>query len=93
MPDKRSLIDGTRVLADLNALRSIGAYKTGVHKPTFSEPHKQSLEWLAGKLPKAGVCTENLSPEVVVMESAEDGARLYASGPLNRANNRRVFVQ
>ena len=39
------------------------------------------------------VCTENLSPEVVVMESAEDGARLYASGPLNRANNRRVFVQ
>jgi hypothetical protein len=39
------------------------------------------------------VCTENLNPDVVVMESAEDGARLYASGPLNRANSRRVFVQ
>jgi hypothetical protein len=39
------------------------------------------------------VCTENLNPEAVVMESAEDGARLYASGPLHRANNRRVFVQ
>jgi hypothetical protein len=43
---------------------------------------------------KPPVCTENLNPEVVVvMESAEDGARLYASGPLNRANSRRVFVQ
>jgi hypothetical protein len=40
-----------------------------------------------------GVCTENLNPEVMVMESAEDRARLYASGPLNRANNRCVFVQ
>ena len=39
------------------------------------------------------VCTENLNPEVMVMESAEDGACLYASGPLNRANNRRVLVQ
>jgi hypothetical protein len=29
----------------------------------------------------------------MVMESAEDEARLYASGPLNRANNRRVLVQ
>ena len=42
---------------------------------------------------ETAVCTENLNPEVVVMESAEDGARLYASGPLNRANSRRVFVQ
>ena len=40
MPDKRSLTDGTRVLADLNALRAIGAHKTGVHKPTFSEPNR-----------------------------------------------------
>jgi len=46
---------------------------------------------MAKKLPP--VCTENLNPEVVVMESAEDGARLYASGPLNRATSRRVFVQ
>jgi hypothetical protein len=42
---------------------------------------------------QAAVCTENLNPDVMVMESAEDGARLYTSGPLNRANSRRVFVQ
>ena len=35
----------------------------------------------------------DLDSDVMVMESAEDGARLYASGPLNRANSRRVFVQ
>ena len=53
MPDNRSHADGARVLADLNALRSIGAYKTGVHKPTFSEPHMRSLQWLAQRLPEA----------------------------------------
>ena len=35
MPDKTLPFDGARVLADLHALRAIGAYKTGVHKPTF----------------------------------------------------------
>src|SRR5713226_7592168 len=53
--------------------------------------------WLgssAGILPTLlVVCTENLNPEVVVVESAGDGARFYASGALNRANGRRIFVQ
>src|ERR1700686_1793749 len=55
MPDHRSDVDGARVLADLNALRAIGAYKSGVHKPTFSQPHMRSLEWLAQRLPEAGL--------------------------------------
>ena len=46
MPDDPPHADGARVLADLNALRAIGTYKTGVHKPTFSEPHMRSVEWL-----------------------------------------------
>src|SRR5215813_6081661 len=53
MSDNPARADGARVLADLNALRNIGAYKTGVHKPTFSEPHMRSLEWLAQRLPDA----------------------------------------
>ena len=48
--------DGARVLADLNALRAIGTYESGVHKPTFSEAHMRSLEWLAARLPEAGLC-------------------------------------
>ena len=39
------------------------------------------------------MCTENLNPGIVVMESAEDGGRFDASGPLNRARNRRILVQ
>ena len=42
---------------------------------------------------KRPVCTENLNPDIVVMESAEDGERFDASGPLNRASNRRILVQ
>jgi beta-ureidopropionase / N-carbamoyl-L-amino-acid hydrolase len=37
MSDNPPQANGARVLADLNALRNIGAYKTGVHKPTFSK--------------------------------------------------------
>jgi transposase InsO family protein len=39
------------------------------------------------------VCTENSNPDIVVMEAAEDRACRDASGPLNRARNRRIFVQ
>ena len=41
MPEMISA-DGARVLADLNALRAIGTFKTGVHKPTFSEARRQN---------------------------------------------------
>jgi hypothetical protein len=39
------------------------------------------------------VCTENLYPRIAVMESAEDGERFDASSSLDRARNRRIFVQ
>jgi N-carbamoyl-L-amino-acid hydrolase len=86
MPDKRSLTDGTRVLADLNALRAIGAYKTGVHKPTFSEPHKQSLEWLAGKLPEAGLTATIDGIGNVLGTSTRPGPKLLAGSHLESQN-------
>ena len=58
MPDKNLRFDGARVLADLNTLRGIGAHKTGVHKPTFSDPHMRSLQWLVQRLPEAGLTAE-----------------------------------
>jgi hypothetical protein len=39
------------------------------------------------------VCTENLNPGVAVMESAQDGKQCDAPGPLNRARDRRIFIQ
>lgn len=47
-------IDGDRLLGDLYALRKIGAYKTGVHRPTLSDVDLQSRKWLAEKIEAAG---------------------------------------
>jgi hypothetical protein len=42
---------------------------------------------------KMGVCTENLTPNVLTMKSAQYGARIYDAGSLNLARDRRIFVQ
>src|SRR6266481_7211578 len=86
MPDDRSQADGARVLADLNALRGIGAYKTGLHKPTFSGPHMRSLEWLAGRLPEAGLTATIDGIGNVLGTSTKSGATLLAGSHLESQN-------
>src|ERR1700749_3886090 len=86
MPDNQSRADGTRVLADLNALRAIGAYKTGVHKPTFSEPHKLSLDWLVRKLPEAGLAAAIDGIGNVFGTSGKPGPKLLAGSHLESQN-------
>ncbi len=86
MPDHRSQVDGVRVLADLNALRGIGAYKTGVHKPTFSEPHMRSLQWLAQRLPAAGLVAGIDGIGNVLGSSTKSGPKLLAGSHLESQN-------
>ena len=43
-----------RALADLYELRRIGAYKTGVHRPTLSPQDIESREWFGSKLRAIG---------------------------------------
>ena len=86
MPDKSLHFDGARVLADLNALRAIGAYKTGVHKPTFSEPHMRSLEWLVQRLPEAGLAGGIDGIGNVLGTSAKPGPKLLAGSHLESQN-------
>src|SRR6195952_173853 len=86
MPDHRLQADGARVLADLNALRGIGAHKTGVHKPTFSEPHMRSLEWLARQLPEAGLAATIDGIGNVLGTSTKSGAKLLAGSHLESQN-------
>jgi beta-ureidopropionase / N-carbamoyl-L-amino-acid hydrolase len=86
MPDNRSSVDGARVLADLTALRAIGAYKTGVHKPTFSEPHIRSLHWLAERLPDAGLSAEIDGIGNVLGSSQKAGPKLLAGSHLESQN-------
>ena len=86
MPDSRSHVDGARVLADLTALRDIGAYKTGVHKPTFSEPHMRSLEWLVQQLPNAGLTADIDGIGNVLGTSTKSGPKLLAGSHLESQN-------
>jgi beta-ureidopropionase / N-carbamoyl-L-amino-acid hydrolase len=43
-------INGVRLLADLRRLAEFGAYKSGVHRPTFSSQDIDARRWLAGRL-------------------------------------------
>src|ERR1700676_3065641 len=87
MADNRSHVDGARVLGDLHALRGIGAYKTGVHKPTFSEPHMRSLEWLAERFPEAGLTGEIDGIGNVLGTSTKSGPKLLAGSHLESQNH------
>ena len=48
-------IDPDRVLSDLRELATFGAYKTGVHRPTFSDVDIAARHWFLGKLKEAGL--------------------------------------
>ena len=68
-------INPERLLGDLYALRKIGAYKTGVHRPTFSPDDLVSRQWLVERMTEAG------------LEAQIDGignvfGRSRASGPI-----------
>ncbi|KWV54284.1 Zn-dependent hydrolase [Bradyrhizobium macuxiense] len=87
MPEINNPFDGSRVLADLNALRAIGTYKTGVHRPTFSEPHVHSLHWLAQRLPEAGLTATIDGIGNVLGTSAKAGSKLLAGSHLESQNH------
>jgi len=68
--------DGNRLLADIYKLRGFGTFKTGVHRPTYSEVDMQSRHWLCERMREAG-----LEPEIdgignVIGRSPGDGPRL-----------------
>src|SRR5215207_8210224 len=87
MADHLSRVDGARVLADLHALRAIGPYRTGVHKPTFSEPHLRSLQWLVQRLPEAELTGEIDGIGNILGASAKPGPKLLAGSHLESQNH------
>ena len=44
-----------RFLKDLNDLRKIGQYRTGVHRPTYSPEDMESRRWLMARLEEIGL--------------------------------------
>jgi hypothetical protein len=48
-------INPDRLLSDLRELATFGAYKTGVHRPTFSPQDVEARHWFAKRLEAAGL--------------------------------------
>jgi N-carbamoyl-L-amino-acid hydrolase len=48
-------IDSDAFIADLQELRQIGAFRTGVHRPTYSPQDMESRRWLVAKLEACGL--------------------------------------
>ena len=48
-------INPDRLLSDMHQLRTFGAYKTGVHRPTYSPDDMAARRWLVARLQEAGL--------------------------------------
>jgi N-carbamoyl-L-amino-acid hydrolase len=48
-------IDTATFLADLNELRQIGTFRTGVHRPTYTPEDMESRRWLMAKMEACGL--------------------------------------
>src|SRR4051812_50099643 len=68
-------INPDRLLSDLRELATFGAYKTGVHRPTFSPQDVEARHWFAKRLEAAG-----LEPKIDGIGSAFGFSR--ARGPV-----------
>jgi len=86
MTDQGSPVDGARVLKDLKALRAIGTYKSGVHRPTFSDAHMRSLNWLLDQLPAAHLVADIDGIGNIVGTSTKAGPKLLAGSHLESQN-------
>ncbi|MEO8652255.1 MAG: Zn-dependent hydrolase [Hyphomicrobiaceae bacterium] len=80
-------INAERVLADLRTLRSVAAYKTGVHRPTLSAAHIVSLQWLEGELGAIGHDTMIDGIANVFGFSKAAGPKLLAGSHLESQNH------
>lgn len=75
-------IDPDRLLADLYALRKIGEYRTGVHRPTFSADDMTARTWFADRLRDAGLTPEIDGIGNVLGRSAAPGPKLLLGSHL-----------
>src|SRR5262249_10810229 len=80
-------IDPDRVLGDLYELRKIGAYKTGVHRPTLSPEDVVSRQWLAERMQKAGLDAKIDGHANVLGFSRAPGRKMLAGSHIETQNH------
>ena len=79
-------LDTKAFLADLYDLRKIGAFKTGVHRPTYTPQDMQARRWLAEKLEACGLATTIDGIGNVFGRHRGDGPHLLAGSHIESQN-------
>lgn len=80
-------IDPDRLLSDLRELAGFGAYKTGVHRPTFSDADIAARHWFLTKLQAAGLKAKIDGIGNVYGLSPGDGAKVLTGSHLESQNH------
>ena len=80
-------IDPNRVLGDLKRLRAFGAYKTGVHRPTYSADDMAARNWFAGRLAAAGLAPTIDGIGNIIGRSRGTGPRILTGSHLESQNH------
>jgi N-carbamoyl-L-amino-acid hydrolase len=79
-------IDPERVLGDLKRLREFGAYKTGVHRPTYSADDMAARHWFAGRMAAAGLAPTIDGIGNIIGRSHGAGPRILTGSHLESQN-------
>jgi N-carbamoyl-L-amino-acid hydrolase len=79
-------INSERLLGDLYALRKIGAYKTGVHRPTLSRDDVVSRQWLVDRMTEAGLDAKVDGIANVFGRSRAPGRKILAGSHIESQN-------
>lgn len=79
-------INETRLLENLRQFAKFGAYKTGVHRPTFSAEDMESRRWLASQYELAGLTASIDGIGNVYGRVSEPGPRLLAGSHAESQN-------
>jgi N-carbamoyl-L-amino-acid hydrolase len=80
-------INPDRVLGDLYTLRRFGAYKSGVHRPTFSPEDIASRQWLTERMAEAGLAAEIDGIGNVLGFSPAPGRKVLAGSHIETQNH------
>lgn len=80
-------INPQRLLGDLYALRKIGTYKTGVHRPSLSPDDVKARQWLAERMAEAGLAASIDGIGNVFGKSAAAGRKVLSGSHIESQNH------
>ena len=79
-------VDTDRFLADLKRLREFGAFRTGVHRPTYSPQDMEARHWFLSRLREEGLEAEMDGIGNILGRSPKPGPHLLAGSHLESQN-------